>query len=87
VQEQAGFHVDRMTYTNVTLFPVILAVRSAQRWLGLKSEEDADAEITVPPKPVNGLLSALLAVEAQLVSRVDLPFGSSLLCLARKPGA
>jgi len=85
VLEQAGFRVERMTYTNVTLFPVILAVRSAQRWLGLKSEEDADAEITVPPKPVNGLLSALLAVEAQLVSRVDLPFGSSLLCIARRP--
>lgn len=82
--EQAAFRVERMTYTNVTLFPVLLVVRSMQRWLGLKSEEDADAEITVPPKAVNGLLSAFLALEAQLVSRVDLPFGSSLLCVARK---
>lgn len=83
--ERAAFRVERMTYTNVTLFPVILAVRSIQRALGLKTEEDAGAEITVPPKLVNGVLSALLALEARAIAHVDVPFGSSLLCLARKP--
>jgi SAM-dependent methyltransferase len=82
--EGAGFRVERMTYTNAALFPVVLAVRSAQRWLGLKAEAEADSEITVPPAPLNAMLSALLAVEARIVSRADLPFGSSLLCAARK---
>lgn len=85
VLEQAGFRVERITFTNATLFPVILAVRSVQRWLGLKPEEDADGEITVPPRTINRVLSALLAVEAHVLSRVDLPVGSSILCVARKP--
>ena len=42
-------------------------------------------EITVPAAPVNGALSALLGLESVWLRAVDSPFGSSLLCLARKP--
>jgi len=56
-----------------------------QRIEGLAPVSDADREISVPPRPVNAALSALLAVEAGLVRAVPMPFGSSLLCLARKP--
>jgi SAM-dependent methyltransferase len=83
--EGAGFDAVRLTYTNFTLFPVMLAVRSVQRAVGLKPPEQAKAEITTPPAPVNGSLSALLALEAWLLRFVDMPVGSSLLCLARKP--
>ena len=40
--------------------------------------------LTVPPAPVNALLSAVLALESWWLRRLDNPFGSSLLCLARK---
>lgn len=83
--EGAGFHVERMTYTNATLFPVMLAVRSAQRLAGLPAEREATGEISVPSAPVNAAFSAALAVEATLARVVPMPFGSSLLCLARKP--
>jgi SAM-dependent methyltransferase len=83
--EPAGFRIRRMTYTNAALFPVMLAVRSGQRLMGLRPEEDALAEITVPMAPVNALLSAMLTVEARVSRAVPMPFGSSLLCLARKP--
>jgi len=83
--EGAGFRVERLTFTNFTLFPLMLAVRSAQRAVGLKPPEQARGEITVPLEPVNAALSALLAVEAAIVRRVDMPVGSSLLCVARKP--
>ena len=83
--ERAGFRVERMTYTNAALFPVMLAVRGVQRLMGLAPESEAEGEITVPPRPVNATLSALLAVEAGVVRAVPMPFGSSLLCLARKP--
>ena len=81
----AGFQVERVTYTNAALFPMMLAVRGVQRIVGLAPEEEALGEITVPAAPVNAALSALLAAEAQAVRVVPMPFGSSLLCLARKP--
>jgi SAM-dependent methyltransferase len=83
--EPAGFRVERMTYTNAALFPLMLGVRGAQRVMGLAQESEAEGEITVPPSSVNAALSALLAVEAGLVRVLPMPFGSSLLCLARKP--
>lgn len=83
--EYAGFRVEHITYTNATLFPVTFGVRMVQRLTGLAREEDALGEITVPPAPVNALLSAALWLEARLLSVTTLPFGSSLLCLAKKP--
>ena len=60
--------------------------RAAQRRRGLSNEEHADQEITVPIAPVNLALTAALTVESWWLRLVDNPFGSSLLCLARKPG-
>ena len=85
--EAAGFVVVRLTYTNASLFVPLALVRTLQRWRGLSSEDDATREITVPPAPVNALLSGLLLLESVWVRRLDEPFGSSLLCLARKPAA
>jgi hypothetical protein len=81
----AGFTVRRITYTNATLFPAMLAVRLAQRFAGFAPEAQATTEITVPPAPVNAVLAGALAVEAGLLRLTPLPFGSSLLCLASKP--
>ena len=76
----------RLTYTNASLFPLILAARVVQRLAGLRTPEDTGREISVPPSPVNALLDGALALEAAWLRVVDLPFGSSLLCAARKPG-
>ena len=83
--EQAGFTIERLTHTNAALFPITLVVRLAQRLSGLAAEEDALGEISVPPAPVNAILSAALSAEARVQRVMSLPFGSSLLCLARKP--
>ncbi len=81
----AGLTVERITYTNCTLFLPLVAVRTAQRWRGLASEGDATHEISVPPAPLNSLLTGLLLLESAWVRHLDTPFGSSLICLARKP--
>ncbi|MEE2637181.1 MAG: class I SAM-dependent methyltransferase [Acidobacteriota bacterium] len=83
--ETAGFVVDRVTYTNATMLPVLLPLRIVHRWCGLAAEADAEREIQIPIHPVNWLLDRLLALESQLLRVVDLPCGSSLLLLARKP--
>jgi ubiquinone/menaquinone biosynthesis C-methylase UbiE len=85
IVEGAGFVVERLTYTNASLFPLMLAVRTIQRLAGLAAPEEAGREIATPPALVNGVLAALLAIEALALRWIDMPFGSSLLCLARKP--
>ena len=84
--ERGGFLIDRLTFVNTSLFPMMLPVRVAQRWRSGDSTVPAgEFEITVPPAPVNAALSALLGVEAAALRLVNMPIGSSLLCHARKP--
>jgi SAM-dependent methyltransferase len=85
--ERAGFAIDRLTYTNATLFPPLALARLIQRRRGLRVESEADAEISVPPWPINAVMTGLLRIEALWLRAFDLPFGSSVLCLARKPAA
>ena len=79
---RTGFTVLRITYTNFTLLPIVAGVRFAQRLAG---HQESTAEMTVPAKPVNAALSGALAVEAAAMKVVNMPLGSSLLALARKP--
>jgi SAM-dependent methyltransferase len=82
--EPAGFEIVRMTFTNASLFPLMLAVRTAQRLTGMTEADDTTKEIALPAKPVNATLTALLSLEARALRVTNMPFGSSLLCLARK---
>jgi SAM-dependent methyltransferase len=85
--ERGGFLVQRLTYTNATLFPALAIARLMQRRRGLRSENEADAEISVPPGPINAVMTGVMRLEALWLRAFDAPFGSSLLCLARKPGS
>jgi hypothetical protein len=67
------------------LFPLVLAARVLQRLAGLDTPENTGREISVPPAPVNALLDGIPALEARFLRIADLPFGSSLLCAAKKP--
>jgi SAM-dependent methyltransferase len=83
--EAAGFSVVRLTYTNSTLFLPLAAARMLQRRRGLARETDAEHEIAVPPAPINVAMSIVLWAESLWLRAFNAPFGSSLLCLARKP--
>lgn len=83
--EGAGLDVQRVSYTHATLFPLIYAVRAWQRWRGGGQAAASETEISVPAAPVNAVLTGLLVVESWLLRLVDLPFGSSVICRARKP--
>jgi SAM-dependent methyltransferase len=85
--ESAGFRVDRLTYTNAALFPVTAGVRALQRLRGVQPGGGTRGDFHVPPGPVNALFSGALAVESKLIAAgVNMPVGSSVLCLARKGG-
>lgn len=79
--ERAGFAIDRLTYTNASILPIVAGVRFAQR---VRGHHESNAEMTVPPAFINKALAGLLAVEAAALKVVDMPLGSSLLALAAK---
>ena len=81
--EAAGFHVVRLTFTNFATFPLTLAVRWSDRIRG-RAATASTSDLDVPAAPVNAALDVALRAEALAMRVVDLPIGSSLLCLARK---
>jgi SAM-dependent methyltransferase len=81
--DAAGFSVERLSYTNCSTFPVTLAVRTFDRWSG-RVAQASDADLRVPAAPINAIFNLALAAEAQVMRAVNLPIGTSLLCLARK---
>lgn len=78
----AGFEIRRLTYTNASIAPLVAGVRLLQR---ISGHRESQREIGIPPAPVNVALTAVLGIEARLLRVVDMPFGSSLLALARRP--
>jgi SAM-dependent methyltransferase len=83
--EAAGFRVERASYTNFSILPLVAAVRFRQRLAGAHVE--TEEEITIPARPINAALSGMLALEAAALRVVNMPIGSSLLAVAVKPSA
>jgi ubiquinone/menaquinone biosynthesis C-methylase UbiE len=75
---QAGLSIEYATYGNTLLFPVALAKRLADSVL-----PGAPADLSVPPSPVNRLLTCLLTAEAGVAGRVPLPVGLSSIVVGR----
>jgi SAM-dependent methyltransferase len=82
--EQAGLRVERVAFMFATLFPLLLVSRGVQRLTRRFRDVRDDTDITIPPAPVNGVLSWLLDVEAALSRRAGMPVGSSVFFVARK---
>lgn len=82
--EAHGFHVERCSYWNMALVPAVWLVRRFSRRKPLDAAT-AHSDITPPAAPVNRTLLGIARLERRLLHRVPrLPFGSSLLILARK---
>jgi SAM-dependent methyltransferase len=79
----AGLSPVFVTYFNSVLFPVIAGVRVLKNALRLTDVEDDK----MPAQLVNRTLRAVFASERHLVGRLPLPFGVSLLVVARKAEA
>jgi SAM-dependent methyltransferase len=86
--EGAGFEIDRVTYCNTALFPVVALVRRAQaikRRFRPKSDAELSSDLHRYPQLLNGLLYQLMLVETRLLRRFDMPVGVSILAVARRP--
>ena len=85
--ESAGLHVERVSFVFASIFPLMCAVRTAQRLLRPFRSQPSQAEIETPWGPINAALMLLLDGEAALARHVPMPIGSSLIVVARKPCA
>lgn len=81
VVERGGLTIERMTYTNAILFPPIWLARSFQRIARRPWNPQAEYH---PSGIVNVALLGLLRVERGILRMVDLPFGTSVTCVARR---
>ena len=78
--EATGFAVDQLSWANTLLFPPAVAKRLRED----SADGDAEPDLWQPPRPVNAVLRSLVAVEALAIPRrLPLPFGLSLLAVAR----
>ncbi len=85
IVEQGGFAIDRLTFDHLSLLPLMLSVRMWHRATAAGGQVTAgEAELAVPMAPVNAALTALVSLEALALRAVNMPIGSSLMCLARK---
>ena len=80
VLEQAGFEVERTTYANITFFLPILLVRKLMRVTGIKAESENNITVS----SLNGVLGKVLGAESAVLRYMNIPFGVSGLCVARK---
>jgi SAM-dependent methyltransferase len=77
----AGLKVETVSYANLTFFLPVLLVRWTMRVLKLS----ADTEYGINIPPLNSLFARIFAAERFLLERSGVPFGVSILCVARKP--
>ena len=75
-----GFEVLKSSYFNFFLFFPILLARRTTRFLGL----NISSENEINSKPLNLLLKGIFSLEPHLLKHFPLPFGVSILCIARK---
>lgn len=79
--ESAGFEISRLSYFNTWLFPPIALLRLVRKWF---PAGETGMESGLPPAWLNRILQSLFASERYVLVRARLPFGVSLLAVARK---
>ena len=77
---QAGFTVEKITYYNTLLFPIVFVVRMLNNVL----KRDGASDVDMPNAPLNFVLRMIFGMEQYLLRYINLPFGVSILAVVRK---
>lgn len=79
---EAGLQIERQTYVSTFLLPVIFLGR---QWLKVRQKfRTYNTENDLHPAWSNGILRSIFESEIPILRRTNMPFGASLLCVARK---
>jgi len=89
----SGFRVRRISYNNFFLFAPVAALRMLRPYTPnlesphLTQDEDVyQVEMEAIPEPANSILHGVGWLEAEMLERMRLPIGVSVICIAEKPG-
>lgn len=80
--QETSFEIVRLSYFNAALFLPVILVRLIKKILCIRT---SGSDFFMPPRPLNTLLLRIFSFEATLLRYGSLPFGVSLICLAKKP--
>ena len=87
--EEAGFEVERISYCNTMLYLPVLVMRKGKALLRrLRRDQrlgEPESDLSTYPPVVNELLFRLMQLENRIMRRWTLPFGVSILLVARRP--
>jgi SAM-dependent methyltransferase len=78
---QAGFKLERATYFNTFLYPLVATTRLAGRVTG---REKGNGDLFMPNPVANRALTAIFSSEAACLGALDFPFGVSILAVGRR---
>ena len=79
--EKANFKIKRLTYWNMTLFPFVAIIRWKKRFI-----KNKDIKMDTEPTNflANKLLIYILNIESHILKKFNLPYGTSVLSIAKK---
>lgn len=81
--ESAGLEIEKLSFVNLSLVPLVLLRRFWERVVKPKGPASAVAKF---PQILNDLLTFLLLAEARFLTVGNLPLGVGLVAVCRKPG-
>lgn len=79
---QKDFIILKLTYANFLLFPVAF-IKRIPEVIGI-TEKKGISDLKPVDKTLNSLLFSVLKLEKLLLSLINLPFGTSVICVAKK---
>jgi len=77
----AGLKIEKISYYNTLLFIPIFLIRIIHKIL---KKTDSGSDAKMPSPPINGILKNIFSLEKYLLNTVNLPFGVSIIAIARK---
>jgi len=85
--QSVGFNLQKITYANSLLFPLIYLRRRLQVSLTTNraGSKQVTSDVELPAPIANRLLETVLKIESLWLRRANLPLGVSLFALAAKP--
>jgi SAM-dependent methyltransferase len=81
LMEESGLQIERLSYWNTALFPVVCLRRLLAR---RRAGAQADSDVRPVPWLVNETLASILTTEATILRHVSLPWGVSLVGTAHR---
>ena len=76
----ADFNVEKLSYYNTLLFPLVYIVRKLNNLLGRNGSSDID----MPNPFINSILKMIFSLEKFLLRHFNLPFGVSIIAVVKK---